>query len=100
MQRLKLCISILTLLTLAGAILGWAYTHDQSLARASSVMVLRAEIQQIQLNGENYRKIAEAKDLERRIFELKLSYEGRQMPREIREYLFRMESDLRELRRK
>jgi hypothetical protein len=100
MQKLKLIISILTCITMGGLIVSWGWDHDQSFAKKTSIIILEEKINQIQLNGLEYRRIAEASDLEKRIWDLKLQFEGRAMPKELREYLYQMESRLRELRRK
>lgn len=100
MKRWNLIVAILTCVTMAGVIIGWAWNHDQSLARASSVTILRTELKLLQKTYEEDRKLQRARDLDERIWVLKMKYEGKQMPQDVREYLYRMEAELAELRRK
>jgi hypothetical protein len=94
------CLVYLSIAIAACTLFGIAWTHDQSFAKKSSVAINTENIRQIQLNGIKFREIAEAKDLERRITELVMQYEGRLMPKEIREYLIDMKVRLGALRRK
>jgi len=77
----------------------WVYNHDQSLARASSVLVLRAQIQAVQTLLKEDQDLRRARDLDERIWILEQRYEGKVMPISVKEEIYRLKVELKELRK-
>ena len=93
---------ILTYLSVAVIVCGaitWVITHDQSLARATDVMVIRAQIKAIHSQLDLDQKLRRARDIDQRIWDLEQRYENKTMPLSTKEEIHRLQIELSELRR-
>ncbi len=96
----KRIITVLTVVGLLGGMMGGFYTWNQGLARASDVLVLRAELQAIQRLFKEDQNLRRARDIESRLWVLEQRYEKIKMPISVKEEVHRLQVELKELRRK
>jgi len=92
---------ILTYLSVAVIICGaitWGIAHDQSLARATDILVIRAQIQAIHSQLDLDQKLRRARDIDQRIWDLEQRYENKTMPLAVKEEMHRLRVELSELR--
>ena len=95
---MKRAIMILTLITLVTGTLGCLWSYDKSKANASDLLVIRAQIANIQLSFEAAEKRRRANDIEQRIWTLSDRFENKPIPQSVKEELRRLEKELKELR--
>jgi len=95
---MKKLITILTCITLSIAILTGVYSHDQSLARATDVLVIREQIKLIHKRFESEQRVRRAQVVQERLWTLSDRYEGKVMPVSVREEARLLKAELARLR--
>ena len=95
---MKKTITILTMITLITGVLGCLWSYDKSKADAADLMVIRAQIQHLQVAFTEAEKRRRANDIEQRIWTLEDRFEGRQLTQSVKEELRRLKKELKELR--
>ena len=97
---MKKLITILTIITMTAGMLAGIYAHDQSLARATDILVIREQISAIHTKLEQDQNLRRARDIESRLWTLENRYEDKIMPISVKEEVQRLGVELRELREK
>ena len=95
---MKRLITILTVITLAVGLITCLWSYDQSKANASDLLVIRAQIANIQKSFEAAEKRRRAENVEERIWLLEQRFVGKEIPLSTREEIRRLEKELKELR--
>ncbi len=103
-------LTCLSIVVVTAGIASKIYTHDKSLARASSVTVLKTELNNINEKFEAYKKAdrqqriddqnrARAIDLDKRIYLIEQRFLTKPMPVTVKEELYRLRQELKGLRK-
>ena len=95
---MKRLITILTTITLAVGLITCLWSYDKSKANASDLLVIRAQIANLQTAFTEDQKRRRANDIEQRIWTLEDRFEGRQLTQSVKEELRRLKKELKELR--
>ena len=95
---MKRAITILTTITLAVGLLTCLWSYDKSKANASDLLVIRAQIANIQKSFESAEKRRRANDIEQRLWALGDRFDGRVIPQSTKEEIRRLEKELKDLR--
>ena len=95
---MKRAITILTIITLAVGLITCLVGYDRQLAKAADLLVIRAQIANIQKSFESAEKRRRANDIEQRLWALGDRFEGRVIPQSTKEEIRRLEKELKELR--
>lgn len=95
---MKKAITFFTLGTLIIAVIGGLHAYDQSLAKATDILVVREQIQAIHVQLKQDQNLRRARDIDQRIWTLEQRYEGRVMPISVKEEMHRLSVELLELR--
>ena len=95
---MKRAIMILTLITLVTGTLGCLWSYDQSKADAADLLVIRAQIANIQQAFKDDQQRRRAQDIEKRIWQLEDRFEGKAFTQSAKEEVRRLKQELKELR--
>ena len=95
---MKRAITILTIITLAVGLITCLWSYDQSKANASDLLVIRAQIANIQQAFKDDQQRRRAQDIEKRIWQLEDRFEGKAFTQSAKEEVRRLKQELKELR--
>lgn len=80
------------------AVIGGLYSYDQRKANAADVLVMRQEIQLLYKQFQDDQDKRRARDIESRLWTLEQRYENQEMPVSVKEEVFRLNQELKDLR--
>ena len=95
---MKRAITILTTITLAVGLITCLIGYDRSKADAADLLVIRAQIENIQKAFKDDQQRRRAKSVEERIWLLEQRFVGKEIPLSTREEIQRLKKELRVLR--
>ena len=90
----------LTIIVTAGAILGGAYTYDQSIVKAADMLVVREQIKLLYQKFDDEKVIRRIQVIQERLWVLEDRYINTPMPQSVKEEKRKLEKELKKLEEK